>query len=401
MKRGRRAWLVNGVLVVVLVAAGWGGYQLLWPHSSSTTPTNVRTVAASRTSVVQTVSAAGSVQSSYSGSADFSTSGTISEIDVKVGDVVTAGQVLAKLDATQANEQLTVAKDNLLVAQQNQANGGATTTGTGKSATTSTQSAAQLQTAVDQAQLAVDQAQDTVNATVLTAPAAGTVTAVNGSVGQKAGSGSASSSSSSSSSKSGGAASSGSGTSGFITLTNMTSLQVKAQVAEIDVSKTKVGQDATVTVNALPDTPVAAKVAAVDLTPTTTNGVVQYGVTLNLTSPPAGLLPGQSASIAITVAQADNALAIPSAALQSGSNGSHTVTVLANGQQTTKPVQIGVRSESLVQITSGLSEGDQVVLSTASIATGTQGGQGRGGFTGGGFTGAGGNQVTRVGGGGK
>ncbi|KAA2264837.1 HlyD family efflux transporter periplasmic adaptor subunit [Solihabitans fulvus] len=378
MKRGRRAWVVNGVLIVLLLGVAWGGYELLWPGKGNTAATGVRTISVNKTSVVETVSAAGTVQSSYTSSADFSTSGTVSELDVKIGDVVAAGQTLAKLNPAQANQQLTVAKDNLAVAQENQYNASvapATTTKGGTAATPP--SANQLQAAVDQAQLAVDQAQDAVTATVLTAPGAGTVTAITGAVGQKVGSGSSSGSSSSGSqgtsakSGSGTASSASSGSTGFLTITNMTALQVHASVAEIDVAKIKAQQDATVTVNALPDTPVAARVGQVDLTPTTSNNVVQYGVTLALTSPPAGLLPGQSASVAITVAKADNALAIPSAALQ-GSGTQHTVTVLSGGQQQTKTVEIGVRSESLVQITSGLAEGDQVVLSTGTTTQGSQ-----------------------------
>jgi macrolide-specific efflux system membrane fusion protein len=158
----------------------------------------------------------------------------------------------------------------------------------------------------------------------------------------------------------------------------MANLEVKANVAEIDVSKIKAGQEATVTINALPDTPVQAAVSRIDLTPTTTanNSVVQFGVYLGLTKPPAGLRPGQSASVAITVAQADDALAVPSAAVRTTGTQS-TVTVLSNGQEVTRTVQVGVRSEALVQITSGLADGEQVVLN---LPTGAAGGGGAGGF---------------------
>ncbi|MFD1051599.1 RND transporter, partial [Kibdelosporangium lantanae] len=86
MRRGRRAWLINGVLVVALVAAGWGAYKLLWPSSTNAAATNVRKAPVQRGSVVDTVSAAATVQSSYTASADFGTSGTITQINVKVGD---------------------------------------------------------------------------------------------------------------------------------------------------------------------------------------------------------------------------------------------------------------------------------------------------------------------------
>ncbi|MCE7005600.1 HlyD family efflux transporter periplasmic adaptor subunit [Kibdelosporangium philippinense] len=385
MRRGRRAWVINGVLVVALVAAGWGAYTFLWPSSNAATPTGVRSVAATQTDVVETVSAAGNVESSYTGTADFATGGTITQINVKVGDTVTKGQQLAKLDDKQAKLQLAAAKSSLSAARENLANAGTTTSQQGQS-----QSTKSLQAQVDQAEVSVEQAQEVVNATTLAAPGDGTVTSVNGTVGQKSGS------SSGSGSSGGGVASSSSSSStssGFITITNLAGLQVKANLAEIDVAKVKAGQDATVTLNALPDTPQAAKVSAIDLTATTgSNNVVTYGVTLTLNTPPAQLRPGQSASVAITVARADDVIAIPSAAMRTVGT-SHTVNILANGQETSRAIEIGVRSESLVQVTSGLNVGDQVVLPTAPATTGQQERGGGGGFGGGGFGGGGGGGV--------
>ena len=84
----------------------------------------------------------------------------------------------------------------------------------------------------------------------------------------------------------------------------MTGLVVNTSVAEIDVSKVKTGQKATVTLNALPDKPIQATVSSINLTPTTSGSVVSYGAQLALTDPPDGLRPGQSASVVITVAEA-------------------------------------------------------------------------------------------------
>ncbi|HEU5469828.1 MAG TPA: efflux RND transporter periplasmic adaptor subunit [Actinophytocola sp.] len=395
MRRRKRILAINVVLVLALAAAGWGAYTLLWPSTESNAASGVRTTAATRTSVVETVSAAATVQSAYTATADFGTSGTVTEINVKVGDVVAAGQQLAELDATEAQQQVAVAQANLDAAEEDldtaeSAEDSATTPGGGN-----TQSVTSLKAKVEQAELALKQAKDTRAATVLTAPGAGTVTAINGSVGQRAGTGSSSSQ--------GGTGGDTDSSSAFIVLTDLGNLLVKATVAEIDVSKIKVDQPATVTVNALPDTPVNATVTAVDLTPTTgNNNIVQFGVALGLTAPPEGLRPGQSASVAITVARADDALAVPSAAVR-GNGGQSTVTVLVDGAQTTRTVEVGVRSEALVQITSGLSEGDQVVLTTTGTGQNGTGGTGRvGGGGGGGFQGGpGGGGTVLIPGGGR
>ena len=98
---------------------------------------------------------------------------------------------------------------------------------------------AQQQASIVSAQVAVDTAQKAVNDTVLVAPAAGTVSAVNGAVGEAV----------------------ASGGDGFITLVNVSTLQVKAAFSETDAAKVQVGQPATVTFDALTDQSFTGKVA--------------------------------------------------------------------------------------------------------------------------------------------
>ncbi|MET9264853.1 efflux RND transporter periplasmic adaptor subunit [Amycolatopsis sp. NPDC004079] len=402
-----RTWVINGVLVVLLGGAAFGIYQAFSP-ASSTAQAQTRTTPVRRANVSQTVSAAGTIASTYTGAANFTTSGKVTSIDVKVGDVVSAGQKLATIDSSQASKQLQVAKANLAVAEDN------LTTAednppANQTATQAQSSTASLQAKVDQAQLDVDNAETAVSATTLTAPGAGTITAINGTVGQQTGSGSNSSNSSasasSSNSGSGGqsgqqssASSSSSSSSGFIDITDMGNLVVNTSVAEIDVSKVKTGQKATVTLNATPDQPLQATVSSIDLTPTTSSNVVSYGAKLALTNPPSGLRPGQSVSVVITVAEADGVLSVPAAAVRT-SGTTNAVTVEQNGQPVTRQVEVGVRGESTVEIKSGLNEGDSVVLTAASPTTSSgSNGQQRTGGTGG-LGGFGGGQQGGLGGG--
>jgi len=340
MTRRRRSLLINGLLVVVLLGAGVAGYLVFFGYSGTAQPTAARTAAAANRDVSEVVTASGTVQSSFSAAASFGANGTVTEINVKVGDAVTKGQQLAKLDPTQAQLQVDIAQGNLNAALDK---------GTGTTA---------LLTAYRQAQLALQQAKDTLAATTLTAPGDGTITSITGAVGQKVSSGNTSTTSSTTTTT----------PSGFVVVTDLKNLVLHANVSETDVSKLKADQAATVTVNAMSGTPVQAKVAAVDLTPTTANNVVQYGVTLSLTEPPAGLRPGQSASVEITVAQASNVLAVPAAAVQTVS-GASSVQVMANGAETRKTVEIGVRGDQYVEIKSGLTAGEEVVLPQVTTST--------------------------------
>jgi macrolide-specific efflux system membrane fusion protein len=112
--------LINAALAVAAVGGAFWAYQIVnGPTTAEAASPNTRTrlVAVSQGTVSQTVSASGSVASAATANASFTTSGTVTEVDVKVGDVVTKGQTLAKVDPTAAQAALNTAKANLTAAQ--------------------------------------------------------------------------------------------------------------------------------------------------------------------------------------------------------------------------------------------------------------------------------------------
>jgi len=383
---------VNAVLGLALVAGSFWAYETLsGPDTGNAAAASVRAVTVQQGTVTASVSADGSLESASSANASFVTGGTVTSISVKVGDKVKKGQVLAKVDPAEAQRTLAAAEADLDAAQDS------VTRAEDAGSDTST-----AENQVTEAELAVDEAEAAVAGTTLKAPMAGTVVAVNGTLG--------SSSSGSSSSSSGGASSGGgssssssstssssSSSSGFIDLADLTKLQVTAAFAEADATKLKEKQTATVTWNALSGTEQSAKVVAVDPQATTSNNVVTYGVTLSLDKVPTGAKPGQTVSVSVVTGEVADAVYVNAAALTTVGN-RHTVTVLANGVQETRSVEIGLEGDQATQITSGLTAGEQVVITTASTTTGsnTQNGGGLGGLTGGGappgggFTGGGG-----------
>ncbi|HKN53237.1 MAG TPA: biotin/lipoyl-binding protein, partial [Amycolatopsis sp.] len=179
----RRTWVINGVLIVLLGGAAFGIYQAFTP-SNNTAQAQTRSTPVRRATVTETISAAGTLASSYTGTANFSTSGKVKTIDVNVGDVVSAGQRLATLDGTQAAKQLQVAKANLQVAQNNldtaetatvtPAPSNQNSQNSQNNATTLANNVTSMQAKLDQAQLDVQTAQTTVDNTVLYAPGPGT-----------------------------------------------------------------------------------------------------------------------------------------------------------------------------------------------------------------------------------
>jgi len=167
---------------------------------------------------------------------------------------------------------------------------------------------------------------------------------------------------------------------------------VSVSLAEVDAPQIKIGQEATITFDALPNKTFTGKVMGINTTGAVTSGVTTYPAVIQLDdTSDASILPNMTATANIITKVDDNALLIPSAAVQTVGTTS-TVKVLKNGQVSTVSVQTGDTSDSQTVITSGLSEGETIVTSVISTAsttstTGTSpfsGGLRLGGFGGGG-----------------
>lgn len=116
-----RTKVLNGVLAVAVAGAGFGGYTAL--HDSGAGASVTRTTATvARGNVTQSVSASGNVAALSSVDVNFDSgvsSNLVTEIDVKVGDKVKKGQVLAKIDDRVLQNNLAAAQASLVSAQAN------------------------------------------------------------------------------------------------------------------------------------------------------------------------------------------------------------------------------------------------------------------------------------------
>lgn len=106
--RRRRARLV-AFAAVIIVAAGGG---LAWAMSGPSGP-SYRTASVQVASVTQTLDSVGTVSAVNKAAVSFPVSGRVAAVPVSVGDAVTAGQVLARLDTTSLRQQLSQAEQNL------------------------------------------------------------------------------------------------------------------------------------------------------------------------------------------------------------------------------------------------------------------------------------------------
>ena len=186
------------------------------------------------------------------------------------------------------------------------------------------------------------------------------------------------------------------------------------QVTEQDIFSVQVGAEATVSLDALSELSFPAKVTAIAPTATVSSGVVTYKVTVKLTSlVPTGsmasdstqkttptttatqsvsLKDGLSAVVDILVQGKTQVLLVPSRAITK--QGTNTVVQVINSAATingaateTRLIKTGISDETYTEITSGLSEGEKVLItlsssssSSTSSSSSSQGGNGMAGL---------------------
>jgi len=121
-KRNRKWWsLPLTLLIIVVVAAvAFFTYRTVNAQSASGLPSNLTTVKVTQGSLQATVGASGNVYANQTANINWATAGRIATINVKQGDTVKAGQVLATLDPTSLTDNnVILAQQNLITAQQN------------------------------------------------------------------------------------------------------------------------------------------------------------------------------------------------------------------------------------------------------------------------------------------
>lgn len=385
------------VLGLIAAVVGFVAISQLGTPSSSSARTETEVVAAADGVVQTTVAGTGSVAAGTDDEVDFATGGTLEAVYVHQGERVRKGQVLASLDPTSAQLTLDQATATLTAAQDTLAE--AEDSSSSSTTTTSTSAAGAL--SIDEDELAVKSDEQTVkndelgvSEATLRAPASGTIVSLEDlSPGDTVEAGSSSSGSEASDSSSDSSTSSS-----FAEIVNTNTLTMTVAISEADVGEIKVGQPATVTMDALSGVELAAHVAAISSSATDTDNVVSYDVTLDLNQTDSRVLSGMSAAATIIVDQADGVTA-PNDAI-SGSGAEGTVTLDEDGKDAQRQVVVGLRGSTRSVIVSGVNAGDELVVTqtlpslgsstTTTSSSGSSGILGGSSGIGGGLGGAGG-----------
>ncbi|GIF22053.1 HlyD family secretion protein [Actinoplanes tereljensis] len=329
---------------LAIVAIGGGvTAALLNRDDDSGTKTAVSTVAVDTGAVTMSVAATGTVQASLTRTLSFTVDGTVEAVNVRAGSKVKAGAALAAVDNDDATDAVADAEDTLDNAEDQLTEASASpspSASIGARAVPGNQSVSvdaifTAQERVNSAKSALAEAKEALSGTTITAPIAGTVMAVAGTVGSQVSSGST-----------------------FITLADTYAMQVSASFPEADAGDLATGQAGVVTLADRVGEQFAAKVAQVDPVGTDDGTLVTYGVLLAFTKQPADMLVGQSASVEITTGSVTSALRVPTTAVHDT-----TVLVASGGSTAKRQVEVGLRGDQYTEIVSGLAAGEVVVRS--------------------------------------
>lgn len=140
-------------------------------------------------------------------------------------------------------------------------------------------------------------------------------------------------------------------------------LGVKAQVDETDIGRVKVGMPARVALDAYPDIKVTGRVGHVAYESTTVNNVTVYAVDIITDTIPDVFRSGMNANIDIVETKKQQALLIPAAAVKRMKERSYVMVRSQRGAPEERNVSAGLTVKENVEILSGLSIDDEVILS--------------------------------------
>lgn len=340
-------WAIPVAVFVVAVAIG---AVIIFSKPATTTQTITRDVQVGKVTMTESVSTTGTIEPQQRADLSFSSSGTIKEVSVSVGDKVTTGQALASIDLTDLKAAVDSAKASVDAAKSDY--------------TTAVDSGVDAQIKAAKSALAVKKntlanAKTALAAGTLVAPFDGTVAIVSTAVGDTVNSGS--SGGSGNSAGGGMIPDSSSSSSAAITIITADKYSVTTSVGSSDVMNIAKDQKVEVTPNGSSER-LAGTVSSVGLIASSSGSSgATFPVTIDITDIQNGLYSGVSAAITI-ITSSKEVLAVPTAAITINPDQATVELKNANGTTTTTPVTIGQSSDSMTEVATGLSEGDTVVI---------------------------------------
>ncbi|KPK99193.1 MAG: hypothetical protein AMJ95_00085 [Omnitrophica WOR_2 bacterium SM23_72] len=146
-------------------------------------------------------------------------------------------------------------------------------------------------------------------------------------------------------------------------------LIVRAQVDETDIGKIKKDEEAVIILDAYPDTKIKAKVGHIYYESKTVNNVTIYEVDLNCEEIPPFFRSGMNATVNFIEKSKENSLLLPAEAVLTEKEGTFVyVKEPRKAVPVKRQVQLGISENKSVEIISGISADDTVIVKTKKYA---------------------------------
>ncbi len=376
----RTRWAASAVVLLVLATGLWYAVSL----DESTTQYKTATVETG--DIEQTVTALGALQPKNYVDVGAQVSGTLQTVHVNIGDVVTKGQLLAEVDPTvyaatvaadqaklrDLQSQINGQEAQLALAQIQNRRNQALLKINAVSKDVADTSAAQvkqytanigsLKAQVEQAQSTLQGDEANLGYCKIYAPMAGTVVSQTTLQGQTLNNRQAAPV--------------------IMQIADLTTMTVKAQVAEADVGKLKAGMPVYFTTLGMPDHKWQSTVRQLLPTPETVNDVILYDALIDIDNSDKLLMTSMTAQVFFVLGEAKNVPVVPVAALRpskSGGEGAYRVLVMNGSRPKMKEVTVGLINRISAEVKSGLAVGDVVVTGTVNTSTAVKKSGGSGG----------------------
>lgn len=298
-------WFKWVFILLLLGGAAWGGWWY-WKKPGEKAP-EYRTATVTRGDIVQAVTASGQLNPVLNVQIGSQISGMIQKLYVDFNSSVTQGQVIAELDPAtyranllQADGDLANAKSGLELAQIEARRASELVQSKLIPQSDNDKALAQLHQAEAQVKIreaALEKSRVDLSRCTISAPTNGIVISRNVDVGQTV-------------------AASLSAPILFVIANDLSRMQIDAMVSEADIGGVETGQVVNFTVDAFPTRMFSGGVIQIRNSPATNQNVVSYDTVVAVENRDLKLKPGMTANVSITVADREDALKIPNAALR-------------------------------------------------------------------------------------
>jgi RND family efflux transporter MFP subunit len=345
--------IVIACIVVGAIAAALAVGKRVWSPPRTSGSDGAEVVRVTRRSLGTDVKATGVIKPKTGAQVNVGStvSGVVSHLHVRIGDTVDKGQLLAELDSRELTARRDAAEAAVKLAEANVAY--SQTDFSRKIALRTEhliarsefdlaqQSNDVAQQQRNQARANLEEASTQLGYARIYAPIGGVVSAVSTEEGETV------------------AASFAAPT--FVTLLDLSRLEVWAYVDETDIGRIRVGQKARFTVDTYAEREFTGRVTAVYPKPEVRDNVVDYITVLSFQTPADCILrPEMTTAVTIDLKRRENVLALPVGAVHREQQNRFVLIHRGNAIER-RPVTTGIRDENYWEILTGLHEGDEVL----------------------------------------